>query len=338
MHVPDGFLDTGTALASGVVSTAALGLALRHCRGQLLDRQIPAAGMTAAFVFAAQMVNFPVAAGTSGHLLGGVLAAVLLGPSLGLVAMSVVIIIQALAFADGGLSALGINLINMGVVPTFGGFAAFVLLRRLFPANGSGVASAAGLAAFASVPMAAMAFSLQWLFGATAPVPFDTVFGAMVGVHVLIGIGEGVLTTIAVGAVLGTRPDLVYGARHLDRASAMAGAGSRISGRTLVVGSVLVAVLMATVVSQFAASTPDGLERVAEDQGIASAAADHALDSGVFASYATTGIDDETTSLAVAGITGVGLCLLVSLGLLLAIRDRPSSAAAAPRPLATSKR
>ncbi len=338
MHVPDGFLDTTTALVSGAVGTAALGLALRHSRDQLLDRQIPAAGMTAAFVFAAQMVNFPVAAGTSGHLLGGVLAAVLLGPSLAMVAISVVVLIQALAFADGGLSALGINLINMGVVPTFGGYAVFVGLRRLFPATGSGVASAAGLAAFVSVPMSAMAFSLQWLFGATAPVPFDTVFGAMVGVHVLIGIGEGVLTLLALGAILGTRPDLVHGARHLDRAAALSGASARINGRTVALGSLLVAVLTATVVSQFAASTPDGLERVADNEGFAATATDHALDSGLFASYATGGIDNATTSLAVAGVTGVLLCLAVSFGLLFAVRDRRSPGQPAVKPMATSTR
>jgi len=324
VHVPDGFLDAGTAVTTGAISVATLGVALRQTRDQMSDRQIPVAGMTAAFLFAAQMVNFPVAGGTSGHLIGGVLAAVLLGPSLGLVAMSVVILVQALAFADGGLTALGINLFNMGVVTTLAGYALFVLLRRLLPSNGGGIAAAAGLAAFVSVPLSAMAFSIEWLFGATAPVPFDTVFGAMVGVHVLIGVGEAVLTGLAVATVLGTRPDLVYGARHLPRADAQQGAHRRVTARVFALGALLVVVLMATVVSQFASSEPDGLERVAEDRGFADTATDSALDSGLFADYATTGIDNETTSLAIAGLSGLAISVLVISGVLLAVRDRRS--------------
>ena len=181
MHAPDGFLNAGTALATGAISAGTIGVTLRQARESLADKQIPLAGVAAAFIFAAQMFNFPVAAGTTGHLLGGALAAILLGPGLGALVVTVVVVVQALVFADGGLSALGYNVLNMAVVPAFGGYAAYRLFRRLLPRSRTGVTTAAGLAAGASVVLSSMAFSLEWLFGATAPVAFDTVFGAMVG-------------------------------------------------------------------------------------------------------------------------------------------------------------
>jgi cobalt/nickel transport system permease protein len=320
VHAPDGFLTAGTAIATGAISTGAVGVALRQTRDRLQDREIPLAGLAAAFIFAAQMFNFPVAAGTTGHLLGGALAAVLLGPSMGALVVTVVVVVQALAFADGGLTALGYNVLNMAVVTSFGGYAAFRLLRRVLPANGAGVIAASGLAAAASVVLSAAAFSLQWLFGASAPVPFDTVFGAMVGVHLLIGVGEGVITGMVVGAVLAARPDLVHGARDLT--AAQRADRPRVSGRTFALGALLVTVVVAAVVSQFAAPDPDGLERVATDTGFAESAQDHALGSSIFADYATEGVADESLSLALAGVVGVALTLLIGGGLLLAVRDR----------------
>lgn len=320
MHAPDGFLTAGTAVATGAVSAGAIAVSLRKTRDTLTDKQIPLAGISAAFIFAAQMFNFPVAAGTTGHLLGGALAAVLLGPWLGSLVVSVVVIVQALAFADGGLTALGYNVLNMAIVTAFGGYAVFVLCRRFLPRNAGGVIAASGLAGLASVVLSAMAFSLEWLFGASAPIPFDTVFSAMVGVHALIGIGEGLLTAMAVGAVLAARPDLVYGARDLDRAQLAE--SSKVSMRAFVVGGLLVAVVFATVVSQFAVDNPDGLERVAEDTGFVDTAEDHALGSSIFADYATSGVDNESLSLAVAGVTGLVLTLAVGGGLVLAVRGR----------------
>lgn len=331
MHAPDGFLTAGTAVATGAVSAGAVGVALRQARDTLADKQVPLAGIAAAFIFAAQMFNFPVAAGTTGHLLGGALAAVLLGPAVGALVVSVVVLVQALAFADGGLTALGYNVLNMAVVTAFGGWAVFRLVRRLMPANAGGVAAAAGVAGLASVVLSSIAFSLEWLFGASAPVPFDTVFGSMVGVHLLIGIGEGVITALAVAAVLGTRPDLVHGAKDLDRAAL--GGPTKVSGRGFVIGGLLVAVLMATVVSQFAAGDPDGLERVAEDTGFIESAEDHALGDFVFADYATAGIDNEPLSLAVAGVAGVALTVAVAAGIWMAVRGgRGGSARRDPTP------
>lgn len=170
---------------------------------------------------------------------------------MGALVVTVVVVAQALAFADGGLTALGYNVLNMAIVTSFGGYAIFRLLRRVLPSNATGVIVATGLAAGLSVVLSAMTFSIEWLFGATAPVPFDTVFGSMVGVHLLIGIGEAVLSALAVGAALASRPDLVHAARDLDRAALADRPAMGMRG--FVIGGVLVALLFAVVVSQFAA-------------------------------------------------------------------------------------
>ena len=319
MHAPDGFLEPGTAVVTGIISVVVIGFALRQSRQQLADKAIPLAGITAAFIFAAQMFNFPVAAGTTGHLLGGALAAILLGPSVGAIIVTIVVVVQALAFADGGLTALGYNVLNMAIVPAYGGYAVFRLLRRVFPSTSGGVIGATGIAAWASVVMAAVAFSIQWLFGASAPIAFDTVFGAMVGVHALIGIGEGIISALAVGAVLASRPDLVYGAQDLDTVQL---AESKVATRTFVIGGMLVALVFAAVVSQFAVDNPDGLEKVAEDTGFIESGEDHSLGDFIFADYATDGISNEALSLAVAGIVGTIVTLLVVYGLFTAVRER----------------
>ena len=327
MHAPDGFLTAGTALATGALSVAAVGAASRSAAAELKDRQIPLAGVAAAFIFAGQMFNFPVAAGTTGHLIGGALAAVLLGPSLGALVVAIVVVVQALVFADGGLTALGYNVLNMAIVPAFGGWAVFSIARRFLPRSASGVVAATALAALLSVVLAAAAFSVEWLFGAAVPIPFDTVFGAMVGVHLLIGIGEAVISALAVSAVLASRPDLVYGAQDLDRAQLAD--RRQVSGRTFVIGGIVASLVMAAVVSQFAVDNPDGLERVAEDEGFIDTARDHAFGSSFFADYATSGVGNETLSLAVAGISGTLLTLLVGFGVLRALRSaRPTTAAA----------
>jgi len=320
MHAPDGFMSVGTAVATGAVSMGTVTMALRQAKYQLQDKLVPLAGITAAFIFAAQMFNFPVAAGTTGHLLGGALAAILLGPSVGAIVVTIVVVIQALAFADGGLTALGYNVLNMAVIPAYGGYAVFRLFRRWFPKTTGGVISAVGLAAWSSVVMSSVAFSIEWLFGATAPVAFDDVLFAMVGVHILIGIGEAVISALAVGAVLASRPDLVHGASDLDRRQL---ADTKVRTKTFVIGGILVALVFAAVVSQFAVDSPDGLERVAEDTGIISSASDHVLSNSLFADYATAGISNESLSLAVAGIIGTLVALSVAAGIFLAVRDKP---------------
>jgi cobalt/nickel transport system permease protein len=211
LHIPDGFFDVPTSAGAAAASVGVLAVAVRRTRGVLDDRQVPLAALTAAFVFAAQMLNFPVVTGTSGHLLGGALAAILVGPWIGMVAVAVVVVVQAL-FADGGLSALGLNVLLISIVPAAVGYGLFRVLRALLPAGASGVTAAAGVAAGLSVPVAAAGFTALYAVGGTAPVDLAAVAAAMVGVHVLIGIGEGVITGLVVAAVLSSRPDLVHGA------------------------------------------------------------------------------------------------------------------------------
>ena len=313
MHAPDGFVAPGVAIAAALISIVVIGVALRHASRELDDRQVPFAGLAAAFLFAAQMFNFPVASGTTGHLIGGALAAILLGPWVGALVVTVVVVTQALLFADGGLTALGINVLNMAIVPAFAGWALFLLFRRVLPRSRAGVVGASGLACGVSVVLAAAAVSIEWRFGATAPIPVDTVFAAMVGVHSLIGIGEGVLSALVVAAVVATRPDLVTGARDLTPEEL--GDRRPVGARTFAIGGVLLAVFLAVVVSQFAFDDPDGLEKVAADEGFADRALDHAAADGPFADYATRGIGNERLSLAVAGSAGVAITLLVGYGI-----------------------
>ncbi|MEZ5143727.1 MAG: energy-coupling factor ABC transporter permease [Acidimicrobiales bacterium] len=225
MHIPDGFIDTPVAVAAGVVAAGGVALALAKADQDDLQDRAAMTGLVAAFVFAAQMLNFPVAGGTSGHLLGGLLAAVLVGPWLGSLALTVVLVVQALLFADGGVSALGLNIVNMAFVPAFVGYGLFRLARLVLPRSRPGVLAATAAAAFASVVLAALAFTVEYALGGNGVEPASTVGAAMVGVHVLIGIGEAVLTTLTVGAVLASRPDLVFGARDLHGKPALAGAG-----------------------------------------------------------------------------------------------------------------
>ena len=216
MHIPDGFIDAGTSAAAGVVAVAGVAVCLRKAADTVQEKQVAMAGLVSAFIFAMQMLNFPVASGTSGHLLGGLLAAVLVGPWMGALCVSVVLFVQGLVFADGGLSALGLNIINMALVTALGGYLVFRALRWLLPRTASGVVVAAGIAGFVSVVLASLAFTLEYAFGGTGGASVATVFGAMVGVHVLIGIGEGVITAATVAVVLSVRPDVVYGAADLE--------------------------------------------------------------------------------------------------------------------------
>jgi cobalt/nickel transport system permease protein len=212
MHVPDGFLDLPVSLMAVVFVVAVLAVAVSRSRAELDDRTAPLAGLAAVFIFAAQMINFPVAAGTSGHLLGGALAAILVGPWAGMLVVTVVLVVQALMFADGGITALGINVLNMAVVTAVVGWVVFRLGAR-FVRSRRGAVIAAGIAGFVSVPASAMAFVVEYAVGGTAPVSLSAVAAAMGGVHVLIGVGEGIITGMVVGAVLASRPDIVAGVR-----------------------------------------------------------------------------------------------------------------------------
>jgi cobalt/nickel transport system permease protein len=215
MHVPDGFINIPTSAVVGVIAAVAVAISIRGARKELDERTAPLAGLVAAFVFAVQMLNFPVAAGTSGHLLGAALAAILVGPYTGVLCLTVVLMVQGIFFADGGLTALGLNVINIAVVGTVAAWFTFKAVRVIVPKSRTGVLIASAVAAFVSVPVAALAFVVEYAIGGTTDVPMGTVLAAMVGTHTLIGIGEAIITTLTVGAVLAARPDLVYGARDL---------------------------------------------------------------------------------------------------------------------------
>ena len=215
MHIPDGFINGGTSAAAGAVAVAGLSVCVTKAARTMDDKQVPMAGLAAAFIFAVQMLNFPVANGTSGHLLGGVLAAVVVGPWAGALCVSVVLVIQGLLFADGGLSALGLNVINMALVGAWGGYALFVVIRKFLPRTKAAVIGTAGVAAGLAPVLASIVFTFEYSIGGNGAASVGTVAAAMIGVHVLIGIGEGIITGLAVAAVMAVRPDLVYGARDV---------------------------------------------------------------------------------------------------------------------------
>ncbi|MFM7351398.1 MAG: energy-coupling factor ABC transporter permease [Actinomycetota bacterium] len=211
LHIPDGFVNLPVSALFGLLSIAFVGLALKGAAKTLDDRTTPLAGLTAVFIFAAQMINFPVAAGTSGHLVGAALATVLVGPYSATLALTVVLGVQALLFADGGLSALGLNVFNLSVIAVWVSHFAIVGLRKVLPKTKSGVTIAATVAAYISVPLAALGFTIQYAIGGTGTIPVETVGTAMIGTHLLIGIGEALITLMTVSAVIATRSDLVYG-------------------------------------------------------------------------------------------------------------------------------
>jgi cobalt/nickel transport system permease protein len=210
MHIPDGFLDPGVAAVTGVVAGGAVAIGLRRAEATFDERRAPLLGVTAAFVFAAQMLNFPVAGGTSGHFLGAALATILLGPWLACLVLAVVLLVQAFLFADGGVSALGANILNMGVVGALGAGLVMGVAMRVLPRTRRAFVGAAAVASWLAVVAGSIACSFELALSGT--VPLGTVLPAMVGVHALIGVGEAVVTVAAVSAVLASRPDLVAGA------------------------------------------------------------------------------------------------------------------------------
>ncbi|MGN9787001.1 energy-coupling factor ABC transporter permease [Nonomuraea sp. ZG12] len=334
MHVPDGFFNAAVSISAGAVAAAGVAVCLRGAKRELDDRTAPMAGLVAAFIFAVQMLNFPVAGGTSGHLLGGALAAILVGPYTGVLCMTVVLLVQALFFADGGLTALGVNIFLMGIVTVLVGWGVFKLVTRFATGRG-GIGAAAFVASLLSVPASALAFTALFWIGGTAPIDLAAVAGAMGGVHVLIGIGEALITSLTVGAVLAVRPDLVYGARGVSRPLELRGADgtstvtpqeqaepassvSSVGSRPFVFGALGLTLLLAGVVSFFASGDPDGLEAVGEEQGFLAQQTDHLFGTWSLADYGDVG----GIPVGVAGIIGVGVTLLVAGALGYAARSK----------------
>ncbi len=206
LHAPDGFFSIPVAVAAWLISAAVIFVAIRMTGRQLNERLVPAMGVFAAFIFAAQMFNFPVFGGTSGHLVGGALAAIVLGPWAAVLIMTSVVGIQALMFQDGGLVVMGVNILNMAVLSSFGGYLMYVATRRLVP-NGGGLLAAGAVAAWVSVEIAAIAAAVQLSLSGTSPL--SVALPAMVGVHALIGIGEALITVGALAVILASRKDLL---------------------------------------------------------------------------------------------------------------------------------
>jgi cobalt/nickel transport system permease protein len=206
LHAPDGFVSLPVAIVMWVVTAGAVGIAVRRTNQRLDDRAVPLLGVMAAFIFAAQMFNFPIIGGTSGHLLGGVLAAVMLGPWAGTLVMTAVVAVQALLFQDGGLVVMGANIFNMGVIGTLGGYVVYRLVAGVLGGEERARLPAAAVAAWASVVTGAVAMALQ--LGASGTVPLGIALPAMVGVHALIGIGEALITVAALAFIGASRADL----------------------------------------------------------------------------------------------------------------------------------
>ncbi|MFF4564186.1 energy-coupling factor ABC transporter permease [Streptomyces sp. NPDC001435] len=335
MHVPDGFIDAPTCAVAGVVAAGALAVSLRGARRELDERTAPLAGLVAAFIFAVQMLNFPVAAGTSGHLLGGALAAILVGPYTGVLCVSVVLLMQGILFADGGLTALGVNITDMAIVTTVVSYAVFRGLVKVLPRKRRSVTVASFVAAVLSVPAAAVAFTLIYAVGGTTDVAIGKVATAMIGVHVLIGIGEAAITALTVGAVIAVRPDLVYGARGLQQRLKLRVNGELVdapttrpvpvaarSHRTLWITGLVTSLVLAGFVSFYASADPDGLEKVAHDKGIDQKAQKHASDGSPLAGYGVKDVSDARLSGGLAGVIGVGVTVVAGSTVFWAVRRR----------------
>ncbi|NJC97843.1 MAG: cobalamin biosynthesis protein CbiM [Anaerolineales bacterium] len=250
LHIPDGFLNISVSLVCWALTVITLSVAVSRTNRSLGEKQVPLMGIMASFIFAAQMINFPVAGGTSGHLLGGALAAIVLGPWAGMLVMTAVVAVQGLLFQDGGLLAMGANILNMGLLTVAIGYG---LYRSVLNKSQATRLTVAGIAAWLSVMAGALATSLQlWLSGTSN---LQTVVIAMLGVHAVIGLGEALVTVAALGFILRTRPDLLG-----------EGSASAEGGRGWVVAGIVVSLLV-VLLSPFASADPDGLNRVAIDLG-----------------------------------------------------------------------
>ena len=289
MHVPDGFLSTSVALAGWVLMAATVTYALRRTAGQLGDRQMPLMGVLAAFIFAAQSINFPVLGGTSGHLLGGALAAIIVGPWAAVLVMTSVVSIQAVLFQDGGLLALGFNVLNMGVLTSFTGYGVFQLVVGVLGHGRRSTLIAGAVGAWLSVVVGSVACAVELAISGTTPI--GIALPAMVGVHFVIGLGEAVVTVGALSFIYAARRDL------LDQGAAAPG---KISAAVWFAG---LAIALVVAGFSFAASpAPDGLERVAADSGFRSSASDTLFN--IFPDYTLPFVSDPVMSGILAVMAG----------------------------------
>ncbi|OGO18729.1 MAG: cobalamin biosynthesis protein CbiM [Chloroflexi bacterium RBG_16_48_8] len=301
LHIPDGFLSIPVAIVGWIVAVLMIGMALRQTNRQMGERKIPLMGVLAAFIFAAQAINFPVAAGTSGHLLGGALAAIVMGPWAATLIMTAVIAVQGLLFQDGGLVVMGWNILNMGVFTAFTGYAVYGLVTRIMGQNKGARLGGAFLGAWVSVVVGAIATAFELAISGTSPLYLA--LPAMAGVHALIGLGEGIITMGAVSFLLASRPEILQQAEVAP--------GRR--GANLVVGGLLLTVLVAAF-SPLASPSPDGLEKVAEKLGFLALGESPVYE--ILPDYTVPFIGNETLTTILAVIVGTILvfCLAWFLG------------------------
>jgi cobalt/nickel transport system permease protein len=296
MHIPDGFLSVPVSLVLWAISAVVVAYALRRVNRELDERRVPLLAVLAAVIFAGQMLNFSVTGGTSGHLLGATLAAILLGPWAAVVVMTAVVSIQALLFQDGGLLALGGNLFNMAIVGVFVGYGVYQLLSRVFKGRRAAVPVSGFVAAWVSIVIASLACALQLALSGTSPA--NIAVPAMGAIHALIGIGEGLITAGALAFVLAARPDLVAAAP-----------AATVKQKALWIGGVAIAVVLA-ILSPLASGHPDGLEWVAEGRGFLDFARDPLYN--IIPDYVFPGIANERLATIAAGIVGVLIVLAVA--------------------------
>ncbi len=301
MHIPDGFLDGKTVVVSAVVATTGLGLAIRQLQRRFSTRRVPLIGLTAAFIFAAQMLNFPVAGGTSGHLIGATLAAVVLGPSAAVLVMSCVLILQCLMFADGGITALGANIVNMALVAPLVGYAVYRLVHRALGSTLRALLTGVAFASWCSTVAASAACAAELSTSGTAR--WDVVFTAMTGIHAIIGLGEGLITTLVIVTVAHLRPELLEGSTEPPAIPAAS---------WIVAYGLIFAAALVLFVAPFASSWPDGLEKVAETLGFADAAAQQAVLTSPVPDYQVPGIGSSFISTVMAGLIGTALVFVLS--------------------------
>ena len=320
MHIPDGFLDVKTAVATGLFSATGLGAALRHAGRNLQSRKIPLIGLTAAFIFVAQMLNFPVASGTSGHLLGSTFAAVLLGPSAAIIVMSSVLIVQSLIFADGGILALGANIFNMAIVAPLVGYGTYRSLR-IFLRGGRGQLFAIGVASWFSTVTAAVFCAGELAWSGTAK--WSAAFPTMAGVHMLTGLGEAAITMLIVAAVGRARPELVTDV--VDSAATSGRSTTLVYGALIVIGLFLL-------VAPHASPLPDGLEKVAAALGFEHKAVSSPVVSSPLREYQIPGIQSAATATIAAGAVGALAVFALSFLLARVLVPRPTSNAHSPTP------
>jgi cobalt/nickel transport system permease protein len=316
LHIPDGFLTAPVSLLWWGLTLAVLTLAVRRV-GQLDEQQVPLMGVMAAFIFAAQMLNFPVLGGTSGHLLGGALAALLLGPWAGMLVMTCVVVLQALLFQDGGLLALGANIFNMGIVTAAIGYWLGMPLLQLLGGGRRGLILTGFAVGWLSVMAAAALTSLQL---ALSGLPALVVFPAMLLVHAAIGIGEGFITVAALAFIINARPELVPA---LAAGQDSAQAPSRLARGRLVslIAVGLAFALGAALLAPLASPHPDGLERVAEDQGFIERALEPAYE--LLPDYSIPGIEGPLSTI-LSGVVGLLIVFTLIYGLSLLLRKRES--------------